>query len=92
MKATRILVLLYLYCLNLVASDDCFRSICIPSEYDKLIKPTITVENVTIAVITVDLENIQLLNINENEHTVTLKLKMSLAEFTCYTLTFLRIR
>ena len=79
MKATRILVLLYLYCFNLVASDDCFRSVCIPSEYDKLIKPTITVENnITIAVIGVNLTNIQLLNINENVHTVTLKLKMSL--------------
>ena len=78
MKATKNLVLIYLCCFNHVASDDCFKSICIPSEYDKLIKPAKTVENVTIAGIGVDLENIQLLNINENEHTVTLKLKMSL--------------
>ena len=82
MKATKNSVIIYLSYFSLVASDDCFKSICIPSEYDKLIKPVETVseiENISIAVIGVNLTNIQLLNINENEHTITLKLKMFLA-------------
>ena len=96
MNTTMIFLLIYLilnYHFSLVTSDKCFKSICIPSENDKLVKPPIVVkcnENSTIfnnatefenttLLIHVHLENVQILRIDENEHAITIKLTLILA-------------
>ena len=73
MKSTKNSIIIYFcyFSLVAVASVDGFRTICIPSDYFKLIKPLKTVEeNISIVEIRVDLENIQILNINENKKNI----------------------
>ena len=94
MNTTMIFLLIYLnYHFSLVTSDKCFKSICIPSEYDKLVKPPIVVNcnensaifnnatefDKTTLLIHVHLENVQILHIDENEHAITIKLTLILA-------------
>ena len=57
---------------NFVTSDTCFGPICIPSGYNKLIKPPLTI-NETDILIEIDFVFLQILNVDENEDTVTIK-------------------
>ena len=60
------------YCnLHYVSSNSCFEVICIASDYNKLTKPPPKNE---ITDMQVEFRRIQVLNINENESTITLKL------------------
>ena len=57
---------------NFVTSDTCFGPICISSGYNKLIKPPLTI-NETNILIEIDFVFLQILNVDENEDTVTIK-------------------
>ena len=57
---------------NFVTSDTCFGPICIPSGYNKLIKPPLFI-NETDILIEIDFVFLQILNVDENEDTVTIK-------------------
>ena len=82
MKVPLYLLLVYFSYFKLAISENCFKAICIPSEYDKTAQPIIEYEqtyevNFT-NIILVDFENILILRINEKESTITLKLSFSL--------------
>ena len=71
MKANFSCIIIYLfYHFNFVTSDTCFGPICIPSGYNKLIKPPLTI-NETDRLIEIDFVFLQILNVDENEDTVT---------------------
>ena len=60
------------YHFNFVTSDTCFGPICIPSGYNKLIQPPLKI-NETNILIEIDFVFVQILNVDENEDTVTIK-------------------
>ena len=64
--------------LHYVSSNSCFEVICIASDYNKLTKPPPKNE---ITDIQVEFRRIQVLNINENESTITLKLAILMVWF-----------
>ena len=73
MKANFSCIIIYLfYHFNFVTSDTCFGPICIPSGYNKLIKPPLSI-NETDILIEIDFVFLQILNVDENEDTVTIK-------------------
>ena len=73
MKANFSCIIIYLfYHFNFVTSDTCFGPICIPSGYNKLIKPPLSI-NETDILIEIDFVFLQILNVDENEDTVTMK-------------------
>ena len=73
MKANFSCIIIYLfYHFNFVTSDTCFGPICIPSGYNKLIKPPLAI-NETYRLIEIDFVFLQILNVDENEDTVTIK-------------------
>ena len=82
MKIFVCFILIYFSFFKLATSDKCFKSVCIPSGYDKTEKPNIEYEqDYTVNfsnVILVDFENIKILGINEKESTITLKLSLLL--------------
>ena len=66
-------IIIYFRNVNVVtstSSNTCFRSICIPSGYNKNIKPPLKNET---NVISVDFNFVQVLNVDENEDAITLK-------------------
>ena len=72
-------IIINCYCnLHYVSSNSCFEVICITSDYNKLTKPTPKNE---ITDIQVEFRRIQVLNINENESTITLKLAILMVWF-----------
>ena len=66
-------IIIYFHNFNVVTSNACFRSICIPSGYNKNIKPPLKSET---NVIYVDFNFVQVLNVDEKEDTITLKLSI----------------
>ena len=84
MKIPSCFILIYFNYVKLANSENCFKSICIPSGYDKTVKPENTIKyeqdywlNFTNEIL-VDFENILILGINEKESTISLKLRLSL--------------
>ena len=80
MKIPMCFTLLILNHFKVATSDNCFKSICIPSGYDKTAKPEINYEqdeslNFTNK-IEVDFVNIQIVGMNERQSTITLKLSL----------------
>ena len=72
MKSIISCIIIYFFCnLQFVSSNLCFDVICIPAEYNKLINPLPENETTTVHV---DFRRIQILRIDENESTITLKL------------------
>ena len=68
-------VIIHFYCkLQFVSSNSCFDLICIPHEYNKLTKPLPKNETINVDV---GFGQIQILNIDENESTITLKLDIT---------------
>ena len=72
-------IIIHFYCnLKSVSSNSCFDIICIPPEYNKLTKPPPKNETTDVQV---QFRRIQVLNINENESTITLKLAILMVWF-----------
>ena len=95
MKISLCFILIYFNYFKIVTSDNCFKGLCIPSQYDKTMKPKIDnpyeqnedyaeyyyeyeyETNFTNRIL-VDFEKIQILDINEKDHTITLKLSLTM--------------
>ena len=80
MKILLCFILIFFSYFKLATADNCFKSICIPSGYDKTAKPEINYEqdeslNFTNK-IEVDFVNIQIVGMNEKQSTITLKLSL----------------
>ena len=82
MKILLCCILIWVFHFKLATSENCFKSICIPSGYDKTEKPKLDYEQNYLVNFTneimVDFENILILGINEKESTISLKLSLSL--------------
>ena len=72
------LIIIYIDYFDFATSNICYRSLCIPSGYDKLSKPPLSNITDTINNITIYIPFIQILSVNENENTLTLKLKLEI--------------
>ena len=71
MRIAYTLAIVFLCHFNFVTSKKCFKTICIPSGYDRLINPP--TKNATTEVL-VRFINIQIIDIDENRSRITLKL------------------
>ena len=67
-----------MYHFNIVTSNICYKSLCIPSGYNKLNKPPL--KNITDKFnnIKVFIDFIQILSVDKNQNTITLKLNLEI--------------
>ena len=70
--------IIYLYHFNTATSKTCYRSLCILSGYNKLCKPPLNILTDKFNNIQVFINNLQILRVDENENTLTLKLQVEI--------------
>ena len=67
-----------MYHFNMATSNTCYKSLCIPSGYNKLSKPPLNILADKYNNIQVFINNLQILRVDENENTLTLKLQVEI--------------
>ena len=73
------MIIIYLNHFNIVTSNTCYRSLCIPSGYNKLSKPPLNIITDEFNNIHVFINALQIIRVDENESTLTLKLQVEIA-------------
>ena len=77
-EITSYIIIIYLHCINIATSNTCYRSLCIPSGYNKLSKPPLNNITDKFNNIKVFIDFIQILSVDENQNTITLKLNLEI--------------